>query len=80
MILVGQFSDQDGLLDLLIGINAHPQVVVLTETLSNMYHASFIGCMIGVLTGLIEQEIGGLMPDILITIGDAVVSKRIKVL
>jgi len=78
MILVGQFSDQDGLLDLLIGINAHPQVVVLTETLSNMYHASFIGCIDRCITGLTDEEIGGLMPDILITIGDAVVSKRIK--
>ncbi len=78
MILVGQYSDRDGLPELLIGMNAHPQIVVLTETLSNMHHPSFIGAIDRCITGLTDQEIGELMPDILITIGDAIVSKRIK--
>lgn len=53
-------------------------VLVLTETTSNLHHENFIGCIDRLITPLNKDEFAALQPDILLTFGGMVVSKRIK--
>ncbi|WP_109852990.1 2-succinyl-5-enolpyruvyl-6-hydroxy-3-cyclohexene-1-carboxylic-acid synthase [Aquimarina sp. AU58] len=55
-----------------------PSVLVLTETTSNIHHESHINCIDQLISTLNENEFKALQPDILLTIGGMVVSKRIK--
>ncbi len=55
-----------------------PSVLVLTETTSNIHHDSHINCIDQLISTLKEEEFKELQPDILLTIGGMVVSKRIK--
>ncbi|KAA1245056.1 2-succinyl-5-enolpyruvyl-6-hydroxy-3-cyclohexene-1-carboxylic-acid synthase [Aquimarina sp. RZ0] len=55
-----------------------PSVLVLTETTSNIYHTSHINCIDQLITSLEEEEFKALQPEILLTFGGLVVSKRIK--
>jgi 2-succinyl-5-enolpyruvyl-6-hydroxy-3-cyclohexene-1-carboxylate synthase len=80
MILVGQLHEGINIAGQLTRLAADPSVVVMTETNSNIFHPGFINCIDRVIDGLSEKEIGELKPDILLTLGDAVVSKKIKAL
>ncbi len=53
-------------------------VVVMTETTSNLHHPSFINNIDTIITPFADVEFTNLKPDILITFGGMVVSKRIK--
>ncbi|TYP75018.1 2-succinyl-5-enolpyruvyl-6-hydroxy-3-cyclohexene-1-carboxylic-acid synthase [Aquimarina intermedia] len=55
-----------------------PSVLVLTETTSNIYHHTHIDSIDQLITSLNPEEFLDLQPDILVTIGGMVVSKRIK--
>ncbi len=55
-----------------------PSVLVLTETTSNLHHQSHINCIDQLISTLDDKEFEVLRPDILLTIGGMVVSKRIK--
>ncbi|GAA4278855.1 2-succinyl-5-enolpyruvyl-6-hydroxy-3-cyclohexene-1-carboxylic-acid synthase [Aquimarina mytili] len=55
-----------------------PSVLVLTETTSNIHHSSHINCIDQLITSLTKEEFENLQPDILLTIGGMVISKRIK--
>lgn len=55
-----------------------PSVLVLTETTSNIHHPSHINCIDQLITSLNDKAFEQLQPDILLTIGGLVVSKRIK--
>ncbi len=55
-----------------------PSVLVLTETTSNVHHSSHINCIDQLITSLTHEEFKDLQPDILLTIGGMVISKRIK--
>ncbi|WP_299437084.1 2-succinyl-5-enolpyruvyl-6-hydroxy-3-cyclohexene-1-carboxylic-acid synthase [uncultured Aquimarina sp.] len=55
-----------------------PSVLVLTETTSNIHHASHINCIDQLITSLSKEEFRALQPEILLTFGGMVVSKRIK--
>ncbi len=55
-----------------------PSVLVLTETTSNIYHPTHINCIDQLITPLNDEEFKVLQPDILLTFGGMVVSKRIK--
>ncbi len=77
---------------ILIGVNApdmidqkwiedlakDPSVLVLTETTSNIHHKSHINCIDQLITSLSQEEFKALQPDVLLTFGGMVVSKRIK--
>jgi hypothetical protein len=54
-----------------------PNIVVLVENTSNMQHERFIHCIDRTLNGF-DPSNEAFMPQILITVGGAVVSKRIK--
>jgi 2-succinyl-5-enolpyruvyl-6-hydroxy-3-cyclohexene-1-carboxylate synthase len=53
-------------------------VVVLTETTSNLHHASFISNIDTIITPFSTDDFENFAPEILITFGGMVVSKRIK--
>ena len=53
-------------------------VLVLTETTSNLHHEKFVSAIDQLITDLTEVDSKALQPDILLTFGGMVVSKRIK--
>ena len=53
-------------------------VVVLTETTSNLYHPSFINNIDTIITPFTTEDFEAFQPEILVTFGGMVVSKRIK--
>ncbi|WP_109437583.1 MULTISPECIES: 2-succinyl-5-enolpyruvyl-6-hydroxy-3-cyclohexene-1-carboxylic-acid synthase [Aquimarina] len=55
-----------------------PSVLVLTETTSNIHHDSHVNCIDQLISTLNPGEFEMLQPDVLLTIGGMVVSKRIK--
>ncbi|WP_298316096.1 2-succinyl-5-enolpyruvyl-6-hydroxy-3-cyclohexene-1-carboxylic-acid synthase [uncultured Aquimarina sp.] len=53
-------------------------VLVLTETTSNIHQDTHVNCIDQLITSLNEEEFRALQPEILLTFGGMVVSKRIK--
>ncbi len=58
--------------------NLDPSIVVLTEVTSNIRTSNFINSIDSLITSFTDAEFKMLQPDILISIGGMVVSKRIK--
>ncbi|MCO6460019.1 MAG: 2-succinyl-5-enolpyruvyl-6-hydroxy-3-cyclohexene-1-carboxylic-acid synthase [Saprospiraceae bacterium] len=78
MILAGQQTSDTELTGYLRKLSKKKNFVILTETTSYLKDGDFIANIDRCITGLDEQKLQALMPDILITIGGAIVSKRIK--
>ncbi|MDO6674519.1 2-succinyl-5-enolpyruvyl-6-hydroxy-3-cyclohexene-1-carboxylic-acid synthase [Tenacibaculum sp. 1_MG-2023] len=78
MILVGSnFPDVE--LQKILDVYADDtSVLVLTETTSNVYHPKFINSIDKLISKLTEEEYKKLQPEVLITLGGMVISKRIK--
>jgi len=57
-----------------------PDVIVFTETTSNLYHEDFFPCIDQMIGPLDSDGFKALQPDLLITLGGLVVSKKIKAL
>ena len=55
-----------------------PSIVVMTETTSNLHHPSFINNIDTIITPFGAKDFEDFQPDILITFGGMIVSKRIK--
>jgi 2-succinyl-5-enolpyruvyl-6-hydroxy-3-cyclohexene-1-carboxylate synthase len=77
MILIGQHEVDETLNNHLIELSKDPSVIILTETISNMHHQGFIGCIDRCL-GVVKRNSPEFEPDILVTTGGSVVSKQIK--
>ncbi len=80
MVLAGQGIWSDGLRKQLVQLAALPQVTIHTEATSNLDETAFITCIDRVIEAVSERNEKDLRPDLLITFGGAVVSKRIKTL
>lgn len=78
MVLGGQGQWSDALKQQLNQLASLPQVTVMVEATSNLDDESFITCIDRAIEGVNETNENDLMPDLLITFGGAVVSKRIK--
>jgi len=78
MILVGQGVWSEGMKKQLQQLAALPQFTVFTEATSNLDDAAFITCIDRTLEGVNASNGNDLKPDVLITFGGAIVSKRIK--
>ena len=76
MILTGQMFPAKVLNDLLNKLVTDPSVTILTETISNLKGDNLIGNIDNVLTSLDNEK--AYSPDLLVTIGGQVVSKKIK--
>ncbi len=55
-----------------------PSVVVMTETPANLYHEKFLGSIDTIITPFTHEDFEAWRPDILLTFGGMVVSKRVK--
>jgi 2-succinyl-5-enolpyruvyl-6-hydroxy-3-cyclohexene-1-carboxylate synthase len=81
MILVGQMLPNEAPKPVLERWAALPNVVVLGETTSNVEGPGILATIDRLIVSVYdEEELEGLMPDVLITIGGAIVSKKIKAL
>ncbi len=78
MILVGVHYPNTELELLLDKVADDPSVLVLTETTSNLHNSRFINTIDNLIFNLSEEEFADLQPDILLTFGGLVVSKKIK--
>jgi len=78
MILCGQMDQNNQLLDVLVEVGNDTSVVVLVENTSNLVHPSFVHCIDRTLSGLSEEELEDFKPEVLVSIGGAIISKRIK--
>lgn len=78
LVLVGELfpnSVEKKYLDILAN---DPSVVVLTEKTSNLHHPTFIDQIDTLITPFTEDDFKAFQPEILLTFGGMVVSKRIK--
>jgi 2-succinyl-5-enolpyruvyl-6-hydroxy-3-cyclohexene-1-carboxylate synthase len=55
-----------------------PSVVVLTETTSNVHHSTFINSIDTLITPFEEVDFKRFQPEVLLTFGGMIVSKRVK--
>lgn len=78
LVLVGELfpnSVEQKYLDILAN---DPSVVVLTEKTSNLHHPTFIDQIDTLITPFTDEDFKAFQPEILLTFGGMVVSKRIK--
>jgi len=78
MILIGVHQPDEVLNTVLAEIAQDPSVIVLTETTSNVHHADFINTIDNLIFSLDDDQLEIFKPDLLLTFGGMVISKRIK--
>lgn len=78
LILVGENKPNKMDAEIIESLAKDDSVVVMTETTSNLHHASFLNNIDTIITPFSNEEFKDFQPDILITFGGMVVSKRIK--
>lgn len=78
IILVGVHPPDKELEDLLEKVANDPSVLVLTETTSNLHNDRFVHDIDNLIFNLTPEEFSSLQPDILLTFGGLIVSKKIK--
>ncbi|KGO94865.1 2-succinyl-5-enolpyruvyl-6-hydroxy-3-cyclohexene-1-carboxylic-acid synthase [Flavobacterium subsaxonicum] len=78
MVLVG--VNQPKAIDeaIIAQLAADPSVIVMTETTSNLHHSSFLNNIDTIITPFTEEDFEAYKPEILLTFGGMVVSKRVK--
>ncbi len=78
MVLVGVLKPNSLEAQQILSLAEDESVLVFTETTSNLYHPNFIPAVDQLISSLTETEFEALQPDVLLTFGGMVVSKRIK--
>lgn len=78
MVICGQLNPDANLLEQLKIFAEDSSVVVLVENTSNLVDMKFVHCIDRTLNGITEEQFKDFAPELLITIGGAVVSKKIK--
>ena len=78
LVLVGELFPNSVAQKYLDVLATDPSVVVLTEKTSNLHHPTFIDQIDTLITPFTEDDFKAFQPEILLTFGGMVVSKRIK--
>jgi len=79
LILVGQLPPDPNLAELLLGIVNDPSVAILLENTSNLTNfQKIVHCIDRTLAVISDDEVTSFKPDLIITIGGAIISKKIK--
>jgi 2-succinyl-5-enolpyruvyl-6-hydroxy-3-cyclohexene-1-carboxylate synthase len=78
LVLCGQMNRNSELQKLLADFAQNTNVGVLVENTSNLSNSGFVHCIDRTLNLISEVESEKFIPDVLITLGDAIVSKKIK--
>ena len=80
MVLVGQFSHDNDLIESLECFSKLENVVLLTESHSGLDNEGFIGCIDRLIMTMGEEQLSAFRPELLITIGTNIISRKIKAL
>ena len=81
LVLVAQGNDSLNCLDVLREMNADSKVAILTESHANLYHLGFVSCIDRTIESFLKSQIESeYVPDLLITVGGNVISKKLKAL
>lgn len=80
MIIAGLNDPNDQLNSLLSKMAEDESVIVLTETSSNLKNEKFISCIDRTLSAINETNVDSFSPELLLTFGGPVISKKIKAL
>lgn len=78
LVLVGVLNPNSVEQQFIEALAKDESVLVLTETTSNLHHDKFISAIDQLITPLSDSEFEDLRPEVLLTFGGMVVSKRIK--
>ncbi len=78
LIIAGQGKFSEKLNTILSHLSGLSQVAVMTETTSNLYAPGFMDEIDNLITEIPEEETADFQPELLITFGTSVVSKKIK--
>lgn len=78
LILVGVCFPSDELQDLINKVSQDDSVLVMTETTSNLHSPRFISSIDKLISKLATEEFEELQPEVLLTFGGMVISKRVK--
>ena len=79
LILIGGINEANSVSkEILENFAKDPSIVVLTETTSNLHEPSFINSIDSLITPFDDFDFKELEPEVLITFGGMIVSKRIK--
>ena len=78
MILIGQMPKNGYLNEQLKNLAKDKSIAIVVENTSNLQDRGFIHCIDRTITSFLENEPELYQPDLLITIGGAVISKKIK--
>jgi len=78
LVLIGQLAPDDHLTNVLSKIAEDLSVVFLVENTANQVNSRFVQCIDRSLEGISESKIIDFAPDLLVVVGGAVVSKKIK--
>ena len=78
ILLIGVNYPDDNLHDLMDLYSEDDSVLILTETTSNLHHKKAINSIDQLIFSLNDSDFKDLQPDILITFGGMIISKRIK--
>lgn len=78
LILVGENKPNQIDAEIIDFLAKDDAVVVMTETTSNLHHPSFLTSIDSIITPFVNEDFKNFQPDLLITFGGMVVSKRIK--
>lgn len=78
LILVGVNEPHEIDEDILNALAKDDSVMVMTETTSNLHHPTFLNNIDTIITPFKEKDFKAFQPEILITFGGLIVSKRVK--
>lgn len=78
IILIGTNYPDELLQQQLNRLVLDPSILIFTETTSNVHHPKFINCIDNLIFPLQDDDFEALKPDVLITLGGMIISKRIK--
>jgi len=78
LVLIGQLSPNEHLNNVLAKIAEDQSVVFLVENTANQVNSRFVQCIDRTLEGISESNIVDFAPELLVVLGGAVVSKKIK--
>ena len=78
LILVGVNAPQEIESEFINFLAQDPTVVVMTETTSNLHHPTFLNNIDTIITPFTPKDFEDFQPELLLTFGGMVVSKRIK--
>jgi 2-succinyl-5-enolpyruvyl-6-hydroxy-3-cyclohexene-1-carboxylate synthase len=78
MVICGQLQPDAVLLEELKRFANDSSIAILVENTSNLSDLRFVQCIDRTLNAISDEELANYAPDVLITIGGAVVSKKIK--